>query len=205
MTKKTFLDSVYNLKSVEDTRSLYNEWAQSYDDEVSGEGYITPDRIAEITAGLLDENTSPILDFGCGTGMSGEALARAGLSHIDGCDMSEGMLEQARSKQVYNHLWLSDPATDFPVEPGKYRAIIACGVISIGAAPPETMDMLMTALAPGDFLVFSFNDHTLVEPRFEAQVKHHIDSGHAKLVLRQDGEHLPGLGMRSTIFALQRK
>jgi predicted TPR repeat methyltransferase len=37
-----------------------------------------------------------ILDFGCGTGLSGLALQNAGFTNIDGLDISAPMLEKAK-------------------------------------------------------------------------------------------------------------
>ena len=204
MADKKFLDRVYELNTVDDTRRLYDDWSTSYDAEIGENGYATPARIAKALFDHLNDTHGAILDFGCGTGISGAALAAVGFSVIDGCDLSPEMLVQAKAKSVYRRLWVSDPNTDFPAAPGDYTAIAAVGVISKGAAPPETLDMLITALAPGGLLAFSFNDHTFEDPRFEAKVDEHLGLGNCQLLLRQDGEHLPGIDLRSTIFVLQR-
>ncbi len=204
MADKKFLNDVYDLKTVAQTQSLYDDWSKSYDDEVTTNGYATPARIARALAELLPDKFVPVLDFGCGTGMSGAALKSSGFSTIDGCDLSEKMLAQAAQKQAYRNLWQADPDKPLPFAPGTYAAITAVGVVSIGAAPPETMDMLIKALTPGGLFAFSFNDHTLDDPRFEARINHHLKNASCTQLLRQEGEHLPGIGLRSTIFVLQR-
>ena len=204
MADKQFLNDVYELKSVADTKALYDDWSKTYDDEVGSKGYVTPVRIAAALTAFLPNKQAPILDFGCGTGMSGAAMKEAGFANIEGCDLSQEMLSQAAGKNAYRKLWQSDPAADFPVNTGDYAAIAAVGVISIGAAPPETMDMLIKVLAPGGLLTFSFNDHTLEDPRFEARVNQYLESSACEQILREDGEHLPGIGLRSTIFVLKR-
>ncbi len=203
--KTKFLNDVYDLKTVAQTQALYDNWSSSYDDEVGENGYITPTGIAVALAKLLPDRNAPILDFGCGTGISGAALSAAGFSTIDGCDMSAGMLAVAQNKHKYRQLWRADPDLPLPVKPGDYAAITAVGVISIGAAPPETMDMLIGALAPGALLAFSFNDHTLEDPRFEAQVQKYLDQRVCTQILREKGEHLPGIGLRSVIYVLKRQ
>ena len=99
MKKKRFLDDVYRVNSHEDMVALYDDWSVTYDEEIKKNGYATPKRCAEALAGAIDNLFSPVLDFGCGTGMSGEALAEAGFKNIDGCDLSERMLEVARQKK----------------------------------------------------------------------------------------------------------
>lgn len=204
MADKDYLKNVYGLKSVADTQNLYDDWSQSYDADMVENQYATPGRIAATLADLVADKSTPILDFGCGTGISGAALKGAGFQVIDGCDLSQDMLDQAAAGQTYRKTWQTDPNRPFGVEPGTYGAIAAAGVISIGAAPPETLDLLVRALAPGGFLVFSFNDHTLEDPRFETRVDECIATGDCALLSRQDGEHLPGIGLRSTVFVLRR-
>ncbi len=130
-------------------------------------------------------------------------MKAAGFTTIDGCDLSAEMLAQAKQKSAYRKLWQSNPETPFPVQPGDYHAITAVGVVSVGAAPPETLDMLIAALAPGGLLAFSFNDHTLEDPRFEARVNGYLQDGTCRQLFREDGEHLPGIGLRSTVFVLE--
>jgi predicted TPR repeat methyltransferase len=202
MPRRTFLDEVYDLDGVEATRALYEDWADSYDDEVGGKGYATPGRIAAALAKLLPDTSAAILDFGCGTGMSGRALAQAGFVAIDGCDLSPAMLEKARATGVYRELWRTEGPPD--VAPGTYAAITAVGVVSKGAAPPETLDGLAALLAPGGLLAFSFNDHTFEDPRFEARVTALLASGDFRQVVREAGAHLPGIDLGSTIFVLAR-
>lgn len=204
MSDKKFLDKVYGLKTVEDTKRLYDDWSSSYDSEVGSEGYATPTRIAAALVDFLSDQNASILDFGCGTGMSGAAMSAAGFNTIDGCDLSADMLAQADKKKAYRKLWQADPDAPFPVAKGEYKAIAAVGVVSIGAAPPETLDILVDALDMGGLLVFSFNDHTFEDPRFEARVIGYLSDGKCKQLFRQDGEHLPGIGLRSTVFVLER-
>lgn len=204
MSNKKFLDKVYDLQTVADTRALYDDWSETYDQEVGGKGYVTPDRIAAALVQFMPHRDRPILDFGCGTGISGAAMKKAGFSTIDGCDLSAKMLDHAGKKTAYRNLWLAGPNIPFPVKCGDYHAITAVGVISVGAAPPETMGMLVDALAPGGLLAFSFNDHTFDDPGFEQQVNSLLDNQICRQVFREDGEHLPGIGLRSTVFVLER-
>ena len=146
-----------------------------------------------------------MLDFGCGTGLSGEALREAGFTVIDGWDVSQGMLDVAAEKGVYRRLVRTDPEAAPPAAPGDYDAVVATGVISVGAAPPEAFDMIMNLLAPGALFVFSFNDHTLAESRYEARLMEWIDCGAAELLSREHGDHLPGRDLGATVYAVRRR
>ena len=76
MTEKYF-DKAYGLDSQEKVDKLYKDWADSYDEEVCGYGYASPARCAEALKNFLPLD-APILDFGCGTGLSGVALQNKG-------------------------------------------------------------------------------------------------------------------------------
>lgn len=199
---KTYLNKVYEARDAEGTRKLYDDWADSYDAEVAGEGYATPGRCAAALAQHIDDPTLPILDFGCGTGLSGQALRQAGFTTIDGLDLSADMLEQARAKGIYRNLAQIEAGAPLSHAPGTYAAITAIGVIGAGAAPLSVFDTLMAGLGTGGRLVLSFNDHALADPQHEAKLAHYTDSGQAKLLFKEYGDHLPGIGVKSNVYVL---
>jgi predicted TPR repeat methyltransferase len=199
---ENFLDKVYAARGEEQTREIYDNWAASYEAEVAQNGYATPGRCAQALAKVTEDLTAPVLDFGCGTGLSGLALKLAGFSTIDGVDLSAEMLSQAQAKGVYRET--RQVTGDLSLETGRYSTITAIGVIGSGAAPISVLDTLMNALGPGGRLVFSFNDHTLEDPVHEARISEWTDCGAARLIFRERGEHLPGLGMKSNVYILEK-
>ena len=199
-----FLDKVYDITTAAETEALYDDWAASYDDEMRDNTYMTPSRCAAALAQILHGPEAPILDFGCGTGLSGAALAGVGFQVIDGVDLSSGMLETAKERGVYRSLGQISAEGPLGIEQGVYDAITAVGVISTGAAPAETLDTLMDLLKPGGLIVFSLNDHALADPSFEARVTAHVDGGTARKLYRDYGEHLPGHGLKSVVYVLEK-
>lgn len=204
MNDKTFLDRVYDVETTAETRLLYDEWAETYDREVGESNYITPMRVARALAAYSRSLDAPILDYGCGTGLSGAALIQTGFTCIDGADLSSDMLQGARAKDLYRQVWLVDPDLPLGVSPGDYAAIVAVGVIGHGAAPPEVFDILLDALAPGALLGFSFNDHTLDDPSYTGRLDDAIEAKKAKVKFQEYGDHLPGQNMKSTVYILEK-
>ena len=200
-----FLDKVYDARDASSTRVLYNDWASSYEVEVAAHGYATPGRAAAALAQFSTDKAAPVLDFGCGTGLSGLALKLAGFQTVDGVDLSEEMLAQAAQKQAYRTTSQIDAGASLAHAPGAYAAIAAIGVIGAGAAPIAVFDMLMHGLAKGGLLVFSFNDHALAEPQNEARNNEWTDCGAATLLFREYGDHLPGKGLKSNVYVLEKK
>lgn len=196
-----YFDKVYKARTEEETRALYDGWAATYEQAMADEGYATPRRCAEALHAQLTDSDAPILDFGCGSGLSGLALRLAGCRVIDGVDLSPGMLELARGKGVYRRLALIGPAEAVPTG---YAAIAAIGVIGAGAAPLAALNRIFDALAPGAKCVFSFNDHTLEDPAFEGRVDALIADGTLRQLFREHGPHLPGKNIGSTVYVLEK-
>ncbi|MGH1577184.1 class I SAM-dependent DNA methyltransferase [Planktotalea sp.] len=201
---ETFLDKAYDTTGTEATRELYTSWAKTYEAEVGENGYATPGRCAEALRAVTTDFSAPILDFGCGTGLSGLALSLAGFQIIDGTDLTQDMLDQAAEKRLYRTLTQADPDAPFPVQKGNYSVISAIGVIGAGAAPLDVFDMLLNALDRGGKFVFSFNDHTLEDPAYEAKVVQCVERGSAVILSQSYGDHLPGLNMKSKVYVLEK-
>ena len=199
-----FLDRVYDESTPEGTRALYDDWAASYDAEVGENGYATPGRVAKALYEHLNAPDTPILDFGCGTGLSGLALKLAGFSTIDGLDPSPEMLDGARAKGVYRSLTTMDIFDPAPIARNSYSVITAIGVIGTGAAPASTFDLVMTTLPKGGTMALSLNDHALADPQYEGALNQWLDCGAANLMVKDYGPHLPGQGLKSNIYIIEK-
>jgi predicted TPR repeat methyltransferase len=199
-----FLDKAYGARDAASTRKLYDDWAASYEAEIAENGYATPGRCAKALRHHTRDPDLPVLDFGCGTGLSGLALKLEGFSCLDGMDLSAEMLARARAKDIYRHLARIEADTPLPHEPGDFAAIAAIGVIGAGAAPISLFDRLMTGLAKGGLLVFSFNDHALADPANEAKLNSYLDCGAVRLLFREHGHHLPGIDLKSTVYVVEK-
>ncbi|MFK7754698.1 MAG: class I SAM-dependent methyltransferase [Sedimentitalea sp.] len=199
-----FLSKAYGPRDAADTRKLYDDWAGSYDGEVGDNGYATPGRCAAALAEHCVDLNAPLLDFGCGTGLSGVALAQAGFRTLDGVDLSADMLAQARDKGIYRSLSQIEANTPLAHKPGDYAAICAIGVIGAGAAPISVFDTLMAGLATGGLFVLSFNDHALADPVNEGTLQSYVTSGRAHLLFKDYGAHLPGIDIKSNVYVLEK-
>lgn len=202
--RKQFLDQVYDLDGPDETRALYDAWSESYDAEVAASGYVTPNRCAKALARCSADRDLPLLDIGCGTGLSGAAFRLAGFEEIDGTDLSAEMLEQARAKGVYRDLIQTEPDNPLPMEPGAYANIAAVGVFSPGHGPPNLIDAAIDHLPSGGCFVFSLNDHALQDPGYQARINEQVDCGVAWVEVKDYGAHLPAIGLKSLVYALRK-
>lgn len=198
---KTYLDKVYDTKADKLT-DLYDEWAGDYDGELTDNGYATPGRLARTLARVAPDLGAPLLDFGCGTGLGGAALTAVGFSTLDGCDVSQGMLEEAQQKGLYRDLWITEADGALPFDLANYNLVTAIGVISTGAAPPQVLEQLVDQMAPGAMLAFSFNDHTLDDPAYMDALAA-VTEDAAFIVTEDMGDHITSLGSKSKVFVLE--
>lgn len=199
MSEKAYLSKVYNLKSPEAVRDYYDAWSDSYDHELMSQGYATPGRCAAALLSLGVPLDASVLDFGCGTGVSGTAFQFKGFANLHGCDLSVEMLAKAEAKGIYSNTFVVPAGAALP---GGYDVVAAVGVIGAGSAPPEAFDTAIAAVKPGGLFVWSYNDHALEDPRFPAKIAEHIANG-AKLVFQEHGPHIPGIGLSSTVYVLK--
>ena len=203
---KSFLATAYALDGPEAVTAFYQDWAASYDAEIEQNGYVTPRRCAEALAGLATNMAAPVLDLGCGTGLSGLALRAAGFSAIDGVDVSAAMLDQARAREcVYRNLTETSIGAPIPAHPGDYAHANAAGVISPDHAPASTIDEILQILPKGGCLVFSLNDHALEVAAFPDKVDEVVANGCADLAFEEYGDHLPGIDLKATVYGLRKR
>lgn len=200
MTNDVLRPQLWTPRPVKETIELYTDWAKNYDADVKDRGYVTPARVADALSKFLAPGI-PVLDYGCGTGLSGLALKTAGLGPLHGTDIAQAMLDEATKTPIYERVWLSKPG-DPPAAPGDYAAIVATGVVSLGGAPPECFDLLLDALAPDGLFALSFNDPTLEDGSYEARLD--ARSEELEVLFREHGPHLTSTGMGADVLVLRR-
>ncbi len=202
-TKKEFFSSAYQIETQDDINSLYTNWANSYDNELRQMGYRSPIRCAAALGKFVSIQT-PILDFGCGTGLSGYALKKIGFKKIFGTEINENMRNIAQQKKIYARILETDIDSPFPL--GKqFNAICAVGVISSGAGPPSLLRESLNCLREGGFICFSYNDHTLNVRAYMDAISSVTKSGDYKEVFCEYGDHLISKGLGSAVYVLQKR
>jgi predicted TPR repeat methyltransferase len=150
------LGSAYDLNSDDDTRQLYADWAESYDDGFAVDmDYASPRLVADHFARA--GGTGPVLDFGCGTGLAGDCLAALGVGPVDGIDITPEMLAVAGRKGIYRALIEGNILDGFDLPAGRYAGVISAGTFTHGHVGPEAIDALLRLAAPGALFALSIN------------------------------------------------
>ena len=141
--------------------AYYDEWAATYDHDVGGERYAGPTMCVAMLlrcGGRVAPGRDPtVVDAGCGTGLVGLELARAGYRVVDGVDLSPAMVEAARARGVYRDLEAGVDLTEPPSErwAGAADAMTVAGVFTLGHLPGRTLETLIEWVRPGGVIVVS--------------------------------------------------
>lgn len=168
-TSNDRLEQVYQAGGDRETLdSAYDGWAQAYDRDIWAFGYATPGTAAAMLTRLAPDLEANILDCGCGTGLLGEILHRIGYRSLEGMDASSKMLEAARSKGCYTKLYETLLGPEIHDVEGPYDVVAALGVLTIGHAPPTSLEGMVKATKPGGILVFAISDRAMETGGFSA-------------------------------------
>ena len=203
MTKQ-YLKEAYDLEGPEATKRLYKKWAQSYDQEVTANGYTSPLRTAQALVACGAKLDEPILDIGCGSGLSGLFLKDHGFTQLHGSDFSQEMLDLAKEKQVYKELHLADLTEPFGFVSEAFDTVTAIGVMAPGHAQPDLINTALKLMNVGGLFGFSLNDHTLSNRGYLETVERLVMDKRVRIQWQEYGDHLPNIQLNSLIVVLER-
>ncbi|MEM7238961.1 MAG: methyltransferase domain-containing protein [Pseudomonadota bacterium] len=200
------LKQAYGLDGPGAVGKFYDGWAEGYEDEVTSNGYITPERCSKALARFVADKTAPIMDLACGTGLSGLALRAQGFTTIDGFDLSPEMLEQAKAKPgLYRTLELCDMSQAFEMSDDTYANAAAIGCITPDYLPVTVIDEVLGKLPSGGAFSFSINDWAARDGTMERHIGEITDCWTAELVFKEYGDHIPGNDMGCTVYVLRKR
>ncbi len=155
MNKKFSLDSIHTASSRDELAEAYGRAASDYDEHVVDEiGWTGHDVIADVASRHIPRDAR-LLDAGAGTGLSGAALVDAGFRGFDGFDISDGMLDIARKRNIYRELLIGVLGEQLPFSTDSYDGVIACGVFLGNHAPPRGFEELIRVTRPGGHVLLT--------------------------------------------------
>ena len=209
------LDKAYSVKTPEDSRRLYAEWASTYNETfIKANDYVYPRTIAQkFDEFVARTEVTTVVDIGCGTGAVGSYLAnlRPNLN-ITGVDISREMLAEASKikriddSPVYNDLIDADLTSDLPKK--SFDAMISAGTFTHGHLGAETFISLIALVRVNGWLVIGINAEHFLSQGFGSALQNAQDQGlttHAQFHNVQIyGPKSPHYGDLATIAIFQR-
>lgn len=168
--KSDQLKNIYSKnRTVDDQREIYRKWAEDYDRDTTGEfGWIGFKPAAQAFADWVKDRHCRILDAGCGTGLSGVALAKHGFLRIHGRDLSPEMLAVAEKTKAYTSLGEVDLTIPLMEEP--YDAVFSCGVFGYGPPHAEHLPHLINATKSNGYVILTVNGNGWLDMDWESKL-----------------------------------
>lgn len=164
-------DKVLNASNTEELAKAYNEWADSYDQDLVDEmGYVAPFIATQLFSDNVKNRSTSILDVGCGTGLVGEYLRRHGYRNIEGLDYSRAMLDKAGQKQIYQKLIQGDLTGSLDIMSNTFDAIISVGTFTCGHVGPEAFNELLRIAKPGGHICFTVREEAWEEDSYRDKI-----------------------------------
>ena len=164
-------------------RVLFDRFATSFDDNLTELGYRAPELLASTlgeyvaTDGRLD-----ILDAGCGTGRCGPLL-RSMARRLVGVDLSPGMIDVARPRNVYDELVVGELVAFMSSRPAAFDVIVSADTLVYFGALEEAAATARQCIRPGGVLAFTVE--RLVDAEEPYRIQPHGRYAHREDYVRQ--------------------
>ena len=155
MDVKDRVQWVYSSNNNQELAKRYDQWAKDYDRDLENDfGYIGPQYTVDYFAKYVPLGVR-ILDAGAGTGLIGELLFAQGYRELVAMDLSKGMLEEARKKNIYKefHQMVMGEPLDFQTD--RFDAVVSAGALTEGHAPADSLDELVRITKPGGHIIYT--------------------------------------------------
>jgi ubiquinone/menaquinone biosynthesis C-methylase UbiE len=203
------MSRAHSIQGVAEARTFYDDWAKTYDLTMTpeGEDYVGPALASTyllkcLGSGSTSENVQ-ILDAGCGTGLVGACLHKAGVKNVDGVDLSPGMLDYAEKTGAYRSLKVTDLTHPLDSGDNSYDAVICVGTFTQNHVGPEPLDEFVRVIKPGGFIVATIMGTIWVNGGFEDKVKSLEADGKVKVISTKLEDYRRRAGVQARIIVLQ--
>ncbi|MEM8977080.1 MAG: class I SAM-dependent methyltransferase [Pseudomonadota bacterium] len=188
------LKEVFSRGSVEELCQSYGQWADDYDKDLVDElGYRAPELVASAAARHVSETDIPILDVGCGTGLTGKALLECGDWTLHGLDVSQAMLDQANEKTIYDELILADLNGSLAIADDTYAGAISSGTFTHGHVKADALCEISRILKPGAPFAFTVHSEFWDKSRFPETLEQLATAQQLRMVERVERPHIDKL------------
>lgn len=163
--------------------TVFNSFAPQFEAKLQGLAYRAPELVANALLAHLGNVLAAldIADLGCGTGLCGPGL-RPMARHLVGCDLSTGMLMQARRRSLYDALYKVELVSFLSQEPRSFDVVACADTLCYFGALDGVASAAASALREDGCFVFTvealepeFSDYRLQPTGRYAHSREHIE------------------------------
>ena len=170
---ETLLAQARRAPNPEECMKLYEQWAATYNNDVTGaENYIAPVILAQTALKAGPQFKGTVLDAGCGTGLVAIALKQGGAATIDGLDLSPPMLKLAEKTGVYRNLVIGDLNQKIAKADDSYDLVTCAGTFTQGhVGPSPALREFVRIVKTGGLIVATVLHEIWLSGGFKAEVE----------------------------------
>jgi predicted TPR repeat methyltransferase len=174
----------------------FDRFSSTFEVKLAALSYRAPRLIATMLehAGIEKSHHLNVLDAGCGTGFCGTVVAPYA-QRLVGVDLSQGMLDQAKSKNIYDKLVKAELTEYMRENTESFNLIVSSDALVYFGDLSGILAAFAGALRPNGLLVFTL-EHWIGEERCEHQLQLHGRYSHTKAYVER---LLAALGLQMTI------
>lgn len=151
-------------------KETFDSFAPEFEKTLASLEYQAPSLIREALENNLKKSIFTkyhILDLGCGTGLCGEKIKKfASMRGLIGVDLSEKMLEIAKTKKIYAELICDDLCHYMENSSYFFDVIVASDVLTYFGDLTKTFVRVFRSLTPDGLFVFTFSENELNKDDF---------------------------------------
>jgi predicted TPR repeat methyltransferase len=182
-------------------RRLFDQHAPEFDEALTGRlDYVGPKLLLDAVRAHANAplRLGSVLDLGCGTGLGGAAF-RPWCDWLVGVDISPGMVEQARTKGLYDRLAVSDLLEFLAGEAGAQNHLVLAADVFVYCSDIAPIAAgVARVLAPGGLFAFSVETGDQQGVRLQETLRYAHSAGHVRDAIAAAGLKLLQLTDAST-------
>ena len=136
--------------------TVFDDFAASFDAKLAKLHYRAPELVVRALAARLgtERDWGSVADLGCGTGLVG-TLLRPHAGRLVGVDLSTGMLERARRRDLYDELVRAELTSFLRDRRATFDVAVAADVLCYVGQLDEVVTAAAAALRPGGVFAFT--------------------------------------------------
>lgn len=173
------VEAVFAATNPEELAANYDKWAGCYETDL--EGHAGPADAVEQCLNYVAK-TARILDAGCGTGLVGQLLNAQGYYHLEGLDLSTGMIAQAKQKGCYQAFYQMALGETLDIASDSFDAVISVGVFVMGHARSTSFNELIRITKPRGHIIFTLRPEFYENTDFKTTMQQLENTGGWTLV-----------------------
>ncbi|XP_071506407.1 methyltransferase-like protein 27 [Diadema antillarum] len=149
--------ALHTMKDQAEVKQVYDEFASYYDEHVLSLHYVGPAFTAEVVAKMEPNQDARILDVGCGTGLVGDGLHKAGYRNMYGVDLSSESLDVLRKKGTYCNLAEASfgPLNSLNFTDGYFDVAMSCGSFLPTHLNEKCLPEMIRLVKSGGFIIIT--------------------------------------------------